>query len=185
MKTSILLLAVLTAGCFADAELAYHDGTPGWLNWSGTYRGTWFDVEDFIPGSENFLVEWVELWFYQHPDRPWDTNQFSVELWNGDAGGPVEFLASEEGTAQTAGVTLIYFDPPVETSPDFWCIVNTEFSAGGWPSLLADGIPSEHSFFSEDFWIWESFDLGDYFMAVGNDTEALSRTSWGAMKTLF
>ncbi|MCD4707832.1 MAG: hypothetical protein K8S62_08840 [Candidatus Sabulitectum sp.] len=186
MKAALGLLVMMVFVCWGDTVLSYHDSTPQWLTWGGMYRGTWFHVEDFIPGATDFLVEWVDLWFYQHPSFPWDTNQIFVELWSGDGTGPVEFLAGEQVTALLQpAVTRVYFDPPVETGPDFWCLLNTEFSAGGWPSVLLDGTPSEHSFYSDDFIVWEPHSLGDYFISVGNDTESLQRTSWGALKTTF
>ena len=185
MRTVTVLLAAFVLVGHADNELIYHDGTPQWISWGGMYRGTWFDVEDFIPGSSDFLVEWVDLWFYHASSHPWDTSQVLVELWNGDQGGPVEFLASEEATALGQGVTRVYFEPPVETEPDFWCLLNTELSAGGWPALFVDGTPGEHSYFSDGF-IWEPMNLGDYFMSVGNELESsLQGTSWGALKVVF
>lgn len=180
-----IVIGMLAAICMADNELCYHNGTPQWYVWGGVYRGTWFDLEDFFPGNEDFLVEWAEIWFFESSMNPWDTDQFTVELWNGDQNGPVEFLASEEGTAQGSGKTVINFVPPVEAGENFWCIVNTELSAGGWPSILTDGVPTGHSFFSGDF-AWEPFDLGNYMMSVGNGNSAsLSRMSWGAIKAVF
>lgn len=186
MKVLAILIAVWAVVCFAeDAGLAYHDGTPAWLSWGGTYRGTWFDIEDFIPGSSGFTVEWVDIWFFESPFFPWDSDQATVELWNGNQSGPVEFLASQPLTAQPEGTTRVYFDPPVETGPDFWSIINTEQSSGGYPSLLSDGSPGEHSYFSDDYLIWEQYNQGEYFISVGNSCESLCRLSWGSLKTVF
>ena len=99
MKVALGLLTLMAFVSSGETVLSYHDGTPKWFTWGGTYRGTWFHVEYFIPGTSDFLVEWVDLWFYQNLSNPWDTNQFFVELWNGDGSGPVEFLAREQATA--------------------------------------------------------------------------------------
>jgi hypothetical protein len=71
---------------------------------------------------------------------------------------------------------------------DFWVLVNTEMSAGGWPSLLGDDSsqPVNHSFYSDDFIVWEPWFFGrNYFVAVLADVDAISCTSWGCLKTLF
>ncbi len=179
MKTSILLLAVLTAGCFADVELVYHDGTPMWLSYSGMYQGTWFDVEDFVPGSTDFLIDYVELWFYHSTEQPWDTSDVYIEIWTGDESGPVSQLDQTMVTALHNTPTYVNYDPPLEVGSDFCCIVNTELSAYGLPSLLVDGTPGEHNLGGED--------RGDYFIsATGNTTEeALEGLSWGELKTVF
>ena len=182
---AVLALLILAFACLGGDVLSYHDSIPQGATWTGMYRGTWFHVEDFVPGTSEFLVEWVDLWFHQYASNPWDTNQFFVELWNGDGTGPVEFLAREQATALLQpAVTRVYFDPPVETGPDFWCLLNTELSAGGWPSVLFDDTPSGHSFYS-GILSWEQQFQGDYFFSVGNDTEALKHTSWGGLKVIF
>ncbi len=181
---SVMLLVFVSYG---EVVLSYHDSNPQWLTWGGTYRGTWFDAEDFVPGTTGCLIESAELWFYQSPNHLWDTSQVYVELWNGGAGGPTELLSRVEVTALLQpSATVVYFDPPVETEPDFWCILNTEFSAGGWPSILADGTPSGHSLYSDDGLIWEEFDIGDYFISVCHDDDSsLQRTTWGGVKAVF
>ena len=34
----------------SDGGFQYDDGTAYWLTWSGLYRATWFDADDFVPG---------------------------------------------------------------------------------------------------------------------------------------
>lgn len=180
MKSSILLLAVLTAGCFAGVELAYHDGTPVWISY-GMLQGTWFDVEDFVPGSADFLIDHVDLWFYHHAEHPWDTSDVYIEIWTCDESGPIAQLDQTMVTALHNMPTIVNYNPPLEVGLDFCCIANCEMSAGGWPSLTVDGTPGEHN-------LWGSEeDRGDYLISVtGNTTEeALESLSWGSLKTVF
>ncbi len=60
--------------------LAYDDGSPVWFSWSGTYRGVWFDLEDFLLEPQcNYYLQSVEMWFYHHEDFPWDISTYSCE----------------------------------------------------------------------------------------------------------
>jgi hypothetical protein len=138
-----------------DDLLQYDDGTANWLTWGGLYRGVWFDLEDFIPGSSGGYLMGMDYWFFHHSSYPWDTAGFFAELYTGDAGAPVTLLD------QTSATTVHY--QPVEVAysilvdNEFWGLVNTEMSAGGWPALLGDNTPQpvDHSFFSDDFIVWE------------------------------
>ncbi|MCD6587454.1 MAG: hypothetical protein J7K88_02790 [Candidatus Fermentibacteraceae bacterium] len=59
-------------------------------------------------------------------------------------------------------------------------------SSGGWSSTLSDGTPGTHSFFSDDFIIWEPWgDMGDYFVRAGMLEWALANTTWGSVKAAF
>ncbi len=49
--------------------LVYDDGSPVWLSWSGTNRGVWFDLEDFIPDPTNYYLLGTEMWFYRGRNR--------------------------------------------------------------------------------------------------------------------
>jgi len=172
--------------------LCYDNGSPAWLTWGGTYRGVWFNTGDFFPGSPPYQVGTAELWFYHHSEFSWDISQVTVEIWNGDAAGPTEFLGSVYAIALHYSPVYIVFNPMLVTEPDFWCLINTEASTGGWPSTLGDGMQGYvyHSFFSDDFISWEPWEQGgacNYFMRV-TDTiigTGLSRISWGGMKVLF
>ncbi len=172
-----------------DGEwLTYCNGTPGWLNWGGTYRGTWFNLEDFYPGVTSGFVSAVELWFYHSADHPWDTADAYAEIWGGDSSGPAYQLDQQFLTALNMTPVYVYYDPPIEVPADFWVILNTEMSAGGWPSILMDNSeePEPHSFYSDDFVVWEPWSDGrNYFIAVLADCDELCGTSWGELKTLF
>ena len=67
---------------------------------------------------------------------------------------------------------------------------NTEMSAGGWPAVLGDGEQGSifHSFYSDDFIVWEPWDIGgacNYFISVYAELGAFDNTTWGALKTTF
>ncbi len=177
-----------TPGCPTDTEvLQYDDGTPQWLTWGGTYRGVWFNPDDFLPDNNGFYLTMMEWWFYQSPNTdPWDTNQFYAEIWNGDVNGPLTLLDQQLLTAIHAAPVYTYYDPPLWIEDFFWAVVNTEMSAGGWPSVFADGTPGGHSFYSDDFMVWEYWDLGDYFIrAHGVYALSFESTTWGELKALF
>jgi hypothetical protein len=168
--------------------LVYDNGTPEWLSWDGTYRGVWFNIEDFIPGGCGYTVQIGEFWFYHHASYPWDTGDVVLELWNGEVDGPEVFLALDTVTALHYAPVYALFWPPL-TDTEFWALVNTEMSAGGWPSILGDGAQGTvyHSFFSDDFIVWEPWDIGgacNYFIAVyiGN---SLAETTWAGIKAVF
>jgi len=62
-----------------DTEvLQYDDGTPQWLTWGSTYRGVWFNPDDFLPDNNGFSLTMMEWWFYQSPGTPWDTDRIST-----------------------------------------------------------------------------------------------------------
>lgn len=170
MKTAVALLSAICAFAFAGPELSYHGSSPEWLFSGGSSKGTFFHLEDFIPGASEFTIEWAEVWLYSL------TAPAYVEIWNGAGSGPSELLAREELTE-----SRVWFNPPVVTGADFWCVVNSTEPQ----SILADGEPDGHSFFSEDFLVWEPFDLGEFFISVGNDNESLGRVSWGMIKNCF
>jgi len=176
------------AGGPTDTEvLQYDDGTPQWLTWGGMYRGTWFNPDDFLPDNDGFYLEMMEWWFYQSPNTdPWDTCDFYAQIWTGDQNGPLVLLDSQLMTAIHGMPVYTYYDPPLWIEDQFWAIASTELSAGGWPSVLADGTSSQHSFFSDDFMVWECWDLGDYFIrAHGAYALTLDATTWGELKALF
>jgi hypothetical protein len=170
-----------------DVTLQYDDGTPVWLNWGGVYRGVWFNTSDFQPGEFGFLLKSLEFWFYEHSAYPWETAQFYAEVWNGDQNGPVELLDSQEVTAVHYAAVFSLCDPPLDCEINFWGLMNTNLSDGGWPSILGDGTPGEHSFYSDSMTVWEPWGLvGDYLLrAHGGYPVSLERTTWGAVKALF
>ncbi len=87
-----------------------------------------------------------------------------------------------------APVYATYATPLATATAEFWVFANTEMSSGGWPSSLGDSSPADHSFFSDDFIIWEPWGWGDFFVAVEadiNESSALDRTTWGSLKATF
>src|SRR5512136_2944658 len=88
MAGDVRLDRPLVAGA-SDAVMQYDDGTACLSIW-GSYRGVWFNADDFFPsGCSELLVDHLEFWFYHHSSYPWDTASFYAELWNGDdASGP-------------------------------------------------------------------------------------------------
>ncbi len=172
--------------------LVYDNGTPEWLSWDGTYRGVWFNIEDFLPAAYWGFLEQSEFWFYHHSSYPWDTGDVYLEIWNGGATGPQTQVDQTMVTAvHYAPVYATYsFAVPVENN--FWALANTGMSAGGWPSILGDGAQGTvyHSFFSDDFVVWEPWDIGgacNYFVAVywTSNPATFHSLTWGSLKATF
>ena len=167
-------------------DLTYFNGSPHWLTWGGMYRGTWFNTEDFMPGSDCFPVDIAEYWFYEHASYPWDTDQFYSEVWDGEQTGPEVLLAQAVVTA--LHYAPCYHEAGVLADKHFWCLVNTEMSAGGWPSILGDySMPGDagHSFFSDDLIVWEPWgEMGEYYIVAIWEL-SLEATTWGSLKALF
>jgi hypothetical protein len=204
MSRSIALLAVLSLVSFAgvgqmavepghaasDGDwLQYDNGTYHWYTWGGTYRGTWFDIQDFIPSATSYIVSISELWFYHQSSHPWDTSDVYVELWNGDNMGPTALLDQTIMTAASLSPSYCIYSPSITTLQNFWCLANTELSAGGWPSILGDNSQATiaHSFFSDDFIVWEPWDLGGacYYLIRVAWLDSIDRTTWAGLKTSF
>ncbi len=142
-----------------------------------------------FPAAPAFNLEQVEYWFYEHSSYPWDTADFYAEVWNGDEMGPLVLLAQESVTALHVCTLLLHLRPRLPEEQNFWCLINTEMSAGGWPSVLGDfSQPGDagHSFFSDDFIVWEPWgEMGEYFIRAHGYFLALNSTTWGAVKALF
>jgi len=165
--------------------LVYDDGTAAWLTWGGGYRGVWFDVKDFNPSGAGAIVSQVEFWFNHHASYPWDTSDFYAEIWDGNSTGPVTLLNQTQATAVHYAPVTVTYDPAIVCETEFWVLENPEMSSGGWPSILSDGTPGTHSFFSDGL-SWELLDSGDYFIrAYAEITLALNNTTWGELKTVF
>jgi hypothetical protein len=205
MKISLVLViaaaAVLSAGSIqldrplpisgTDDLFQYDDGTANWLTWGGLYRGVWFNIEDF-GGSGGCQLANLEFWFFHHASYPWDVSSFYAEVYDGDAAAPTTQL-------NQTSVTAIHYAPVYSSCPgvpvnvNFWGLVNSEMSAGGWPSILGDNTPNpiSHSFFSDDFIVWEPWIISgatanDYFLrATEGWFPGLDESTWGAIKTLF
>ncbi len=161
-----------------DELIAYDDGSAYWLTWHGTYRGVWFNLDDFWPGS-SWQADNTEFWFYHLSTYPWDTSSFYAEVYNGDVNGPVTQL--DQTSVMAAHYTPVFasYSIPIECGDQFWVIVNTEMSSGGWPSILSDNTPQtngDHSFYSYDFIEW---------IPWVPSTVGLGKTTWGAIKTFY
>lgn len=184
----LLLTAILSGSVRLDRPLyaggtddvyQYDDGTAWWITWEGLYRGVWFDSEDFGIYYNPCIVD-LEFWFYHHTSYPWDTGSFYAELYNGEQEGPVTQLDQTSLTAVHYAPCYADYSSPIVTAVNFWGLVNTEMSSGGWPSLLSDNSPNwtgnDHSFYSDDFVVW------DPWIAGGIGLEA---ATWGGVKALY
>lgn len=204
MKIAIAILAVLSLVALADQVavdlgpvpeldadwLAYDDGVPKWVFAGITYRGVWFNVEDFTPGMNSASILESEMWFYHHSNQPWDTADAYIEIWNGDAMTPTVQLDQTMVTCVHYAPQYATYSTPIVTEANFWCLGNFEMSSVGTPSTLADenfGTDSEHSFQSDDFIVWELNSTAvDYMIRVYADLSgAMNNTTWGSLKATF
>jgi hypothetical protein len=176
-----------------DAAFQYDDGTAQWITWTGLYRGVWFRAQDFSPWAYGFCIDNLEFWFYHHLSQ-WDTSFFYAELWNGGgAAGPGNLIDQTSVTATHYSPVYSYYSTPILVDADFWGIINTEMSMGGWPCNLGDNTPYpvSHSFHSDDLstwdpWLVQGTTASDYFTrANGTLITGLDQLTWGAIKTLF
>ncbi len=164
--------------------LAYDDGTPRWITWSGNYRGVWFELTDFVVPLNHQLTG-AEMWFYHHAGYPWDTSSFLCEAWLGDIVGPMTMFNSMDCIAQHYSPVYCQFDWVPVYPLQFWVVLNMEMSMGGWPSILCDGSDSgsdpPRSYFSNDRIVWIPW-CAEEGCCLPLEMEALS---WGRLKTVF
>jgi len=175
-----------------DDVFQYDDGTAYWVTWDGLYRGTWFHMDDFFPGAGGFDLSQLEFWFYDVGGMSWDTPHFFAEVWNGGSGGPETQLDQTSVTALNYAPCYSTYPSPLQTDPDFWSLINTEMSSGGWPSVVCDNTPqaSSHSFFSDDFIAWEPWIVqgptaNDFLIRAYGQFSPLDESTWGSIKALF
>ena len=175
---------VALAGQIAVDPCSVQEKDPEWLVYDD---GVWFNVKDFNPSGAGAIISQVEFWFYHHASYPWDTSDFYAEIWSGDSTCPISLLNQTQTTAVHYAPVVVTYDPAIVCEAEFWVFVNTEMSSGGWPAILGDGTPGTHSFFSDDFTVWDPWgDMGDYFIrAYGEIALALDNTTWGELKTVF
>lgn len=185
--SAFLGLIVFVTGVFAGQLLQYDDGTATWFSFDGKYRGVAFDVGHFNPDASGFDLNTVEYWFYNSGIPLWDTDQFYAEVWEGGVGGPVGLLATQTVTALHFSPCYLQLSDPLTTGTGFWCLVNTELSANGSPSLLGDDVTDhDRSLFSSNMTSWTAWTLGDYLVrADGEYFFSLETGSWAAIKALF
>jgi hypothetical protein len=166
--------------------LRYDDETACWLTWEGQYRGVWFDLEDFF-GPGIWGAGSNQFWFYQHESYPWDTSSFYAELYHGEASGPQTLLDQTSVTALHYSQSYVEYPYIIDCGNDFWVVVNTGMSDGGWPSLLGDGTPGYefHSFSSDDAILWQSWGYGDYVVRAYGEMAGLATETWGGIKALY
>lgn len=210
MRITLLVLCVLAVTALAadsflfetpiycggtDELLQYDDGTGFWFTWSGIYRGVWFNTEDFLPGSASFTADYTEFWFFHYAGLPWDTSDFYAELWNGGVGAPVTRLDQQVVTAVHLSAVQATYATPIVCEAGFWGIINTEMSSGNLPSSIGDNTenPPDHSFFSDDFVIWEPWVVSPLIdstycdlliRASGLIIMDLETESWAAIKSI-
>ncbi len=175
--------------------LQYDDGSPCWLTWEGTFRGVWFNTDDFLPLLCIDYIEFTEFWMYHDSSYPWDISEFYAEVWScNDGGWPIEQLAQLQVTAVHYAPVFAYHNKHIGHRHEFWVINNSSLSVGGWPSLLGEGSPpliADHSFYSDDFSIWTPWSdgttTGDYLIRaeVSYLYPALQRVTWGSLKVVF
>ncbi len=162
----------------SHAQISYDDGTAYWLTWHGLYRGVWFNLADF-GGSGEWEADNTEFWFYHSSNYPWDVTSFYAEIFNGGVSGP-DASALNQTSVTATHYTAAYanYSSPVICEDQFWVIVDTDMSSGGWPSLLSDNTSQgvDHSFYSDDFIVWQPW---------VPSTVGLARTTWAEVKTLF
>ncbi|PIE51951.1 hypothetical protein CSA37_09240 [Candidatus Fermentibacteria bacterium] len=167
--------------------LSYCNGTPEWVIWEGTWRGTWFNLEDFYSGSTEGSVQQASLWFYHYSSYPWDTSDITVELWSGDVSGPELLLDSRVMTASHMTPCFVTYDPQIEVPGNFWCLLCPEFSSGGWPSMITDNAQNEfpHSFTASGPLINGSGYCNYFIYLLMGLNNSLEVNSWGRLKTVF
>lgn len=195
----ILVMAALIGGAapvslepVSDAYLQYDNGTPNWVYWSGTYRGVWFNTEDFYPWPCFISVESIELWFYHHSSYPWDTSTTEIQLWTGNQSSPVSIIDAVEATAIHYAPIYVSMSPTPYVPSNFWTIQSTvPYSTGGWPSPLLDAGEATgpvHSFYFDTDMMPIPMTLGgkytNYFFRISTST-SLERLTWGSLKTVF
>lgn len=208
MKKAIAILVIVSLSAFAsqmlvdlppnaegtDADwLKYDTGSPGWYTWGGTYRGVWFNTEDFTPGTIGASIDMNEVWFYHDATgHLWDTSDCYLEIWNGDMLAPTAQLDQMMVTAVHYTQQQFTYATPIVVEQNFWLIENVEMSAGGWPSVLGEPIGTvNHSFYSDDNIVWTPWDvpdgIGAYLMGVHADLipGALDNATWGSLKAAF
>ena len=172
--------------------LRYDDGSAAWVAWQGQFRGVWFNLEDFVPGwSCGVDIERTEMWFYHESTYGWDTADFYCEIWNGENTGPSVRIDQVRLTAVHYAPVYAEYAIPLAVDNNFWAVVNTEFSSGGWPSSISDGQNSSvaHSFHSDSFLSWEPWTtpdgLSNYFISVLPQEWSLDAVTWGSLKAAF
>ncbi len=195
--TDALLPPVHSISEYSD-YLSYNDGTPVWLCWEGQYRGVWFNVEDFIPGTTVYELEETAVWFYHSASYPWDTAETYIEFWNGTSTAPEVFLEQFLITGLHYAPAFMDHSPDwIIVEPQFWIIQNTELSSGGWPSMMGDDsdLAIPHSMVSDNMTLWEPFVIESwggselFISTIGalpwQHGAALDVYSWGSLKTVF
>lgn len=169
----------------SDEWLRYDDEAACWLTWQGEYRGVWFDGDDFW-GPGGCETDCTEFWFYHDDGYPWDTSAFFAEIYGGGASGPLDMFDQSTVTASHYAPVLVDYPTPVPCGNDFWIVVHTGMSSGGWPSLLGDGTPGAefHSYFSSDGTLWQSWGEGDFIIRTHGGMAGLEAETWGSIKAL-
>jgi len=192
---SVRIHELSASSCSTDYDyLQYDDGSPCWLTWEGTFRGVWFNFDDFVPGMVWNWVVFTEFWMYHDVSYPWDVSDFYAEVWNGGETGPTGFVDDDLILALHYAPVFANYNKYIGYCYGFWVIEDSHLSSGGWPSLLGDATPPaiDHSFYSDDFSIWTPWSdgttTGDYLIRTEvryQYNPALQRITWGSIKAVF
>ena len=200
---TILLAGVVSAGhspveitspqpVSVSEWITYATESPACICWEGIFRGTWFSLNDFYPGATSWEIEQVAVWFDHSVSYPWDVSQVYAEIWSGGQSGPDQQLSQILTTAVDGGPTILSYPASISAGNDFWVMINTEFSGGGWPSNLGDTESSmsvSHSFYSDNFVSWEPWliegNISNYAVFVDMTALGFDGMSWGELKTIF
>lgn len=143
-----------------ETWVTYYSESPAYLTWATPERATYFDMADFPNVQYPFYIKRVKNIFYEHPDYPWDNDQFTFKIYADD--GSTLLYQSANLTAQRypAETEFDLAGDSVEiTSGGFWVSVRT-VSATGYPSCLADGTYQGHSFYGSAG-AWTAWDYGE------------------------
>lgn len=186
----ILLLLITALSSGTDDVLQYDDGVPCWYSFSGGYRGTWFNLEDFYgTGVKGFVVDYAQLWFFHVATDPWDTSDFIGEITDGTPDMPGTVFASDSYVAVHQGAVDVFPFAPCTTGVNFTVTEVAAFSAYGAPSVYSDLSPSTsgRSFFADppggiNLWTY------DYIIRVYGFPvfeSSLSRITWASLKSTF
>ncbi len=199
MKQALAVLAILTMAAFAsqirvdlpggsgsyDVDvLQYDDGSPTGSPGAAP-TGELVQHRRLPSRQPGFLLQQMEYWFFEHSSYPGTPPSSTARSGTATTWFPWCFLP---GSGQRPPLRSLLPQPRPRPGlrANFWGLINTTMSAGGWPSVLGDNTVGEHSFFSDDMIVWEPWgELGDYFIRAKGEFNSLNSTTWGAVKALF
>ncbi|MDI6840983.1 MAG: T9SS type A sorting domain-containing protein [bacterium] len=172
--------------------IKYYNENPHWIVWApaDSQLATAFTMTNFPQVQYPFHIKRLRHIFYEHPELPWDGDQFNFRIYAGD--GSTILYSSPQLTARRYPA-VTEFDLGADSlridSGDFWVAVDV-VNASGFPSSLGDGSWRGHSWFgipghwTELQWDGNGTELSNYayvsWVALAHDVRVLSRDSPGA-----